>query len=185
MPCKTVGPTPVIDAMFSRDEPRTTASGTLAWAVDVDNPATGEAFTLTLKEITLQDMTGRRLRALRAGPFGQLSARAGRPRSPPVAGHAGARPGVDRHEVAQAPELRRAPRSFHGPGARERRQQVWPSTVAYIARLAIHRYAMLGGVLTKRLPAARDGLLERRPGDPEEHLADGWPAVSGMWQIRP
>ena len=30
---------------------RTTASGTLAWAVDVNNPATGEAFTVTLKEV--------------------------------------------------------------------------------------------------------------------------------------
>ncbi len=31
----------------------------------------------------------------------------------------------------------------------ERRQQTWPSTVAYMARLIIHRYAMLGvlGVL--------------------------------------
>jgi hypothetical protein len=26
----------------------------------------------------------------------------------------------------------------------ERRQQTWPSTVAYLARLIIHRYAMLG-----------------------------------------
>jgi ribonucleoside-diphosphate reductase alpha chain len=42
-----------MDAMFSRDEPRTGTSGTLAWAVDVDNPATGERFTLTLKEVAL------------------------------------------------------------------------------------------------------------------------------------
>ena len=46
-------PTPVLDAMFSRDEPHTGPSGTLAWAVDIDNPATGERFTLTLKEVTL------------------------------------------------------------------------------------------------------------------------------------
>ena len=31
--------------MFSRDEPHTGPSGTLAWAVDIDNPASGEAFT--------------------------------------------------------------------------------------------------------------------------------------------
>jgi ribonucleoside-diphosphate reductase alpha chain len=30
------------------------------------------------------------------------------------------------------------------PGDKERRQQMYPSTVAYIARLIIHRYAMLG-----------------------------------------
>ena len=47
------GSTPVVDAMFSRDEPRTSTSGTLAWAVDVSNPASGESFTLTLKEVQL------------------------------------------------------------------------------------------------------------------------------------
>jgi ribonucleoside-diphosphate reductase alpha chain len=52
------GATPVIDAMFSRDEPHTSTSGTLAWAVDVDNPATGEAFTLMLKEVTLPTPEG-------------------------------------------------------------------------------------------------------------------------------
>jgi ribonucleoside-diphosphate reductase alpha chain len=45
--------TPVIDALFARDEPHTDPSGTLAWAVDIDNPASGEAFTVTLKEVTL------------------------------------------------------------------------------------------------------------------------------------
>jgi len=51
-------PTPVLDAMFSREEPHTGPSGTLAWAVDVDNPATGESFTLTLKEVTLPGHDG-------------------------------------------------------------------------------------------------------------------------------
>src|SRR3954466_15418403 len=47
--------TPVIDAMFSRDEPQTGPNGTLAWSVDVHNPASDEAFTLTLKEVLLPD----------------------------------------------------------------------------------------------------------------------------------
>ncbi len=52
------GSSPVVDAMFSRDEPRTSTSGTLAWAVDVSNPASGESFTLTLKEVQLPAGTG-------------------------------------------------------------------------------------------------------------------------------
>jgi ribonucleoside-diphosphate reductase alpha chain len=44
--------------MFSRSEPQTGPSGTLAWSVDVDNPATGEAFTVTLKEVNLQGHDG-------------------------------------------------------------------------------------------------------------------------------
>ena len=39
----------------------------------------------------------------------------------------------------------------------ERRQQNWPSTVAYLARLVIHRYAMLGVLDERGYPDARDG----------------------------
>ena len=50
----------------------------------------------------------------------------------------------------------------------ERRQQVWPSTVAYIARLIIHRYAMLG-LLNEEGFALRDmGVLDA-PGDAQVH----------------
>ena len=42
-----------MDTMFSVDEPRTGHSSTPAWTVDIDNPASGEAFTLTLKAVTL------------------------------------------------------------------------------------------------------------------------------------
>jgi ribonucleoside-diphosphate reductase alpha chain len=49
----------VLDAMFSRDEPRTGPGGTMAWSVDVHNPASGDEFTLTLKEVLLPDGQGR------------------------------------------------------------------------------------------------------------------------------
>ena len=41
-----------------------------------------------------------------------------------------------------------------------RRQQVWPSTVAYIARLVIHRYAMLGVLDEEGYPLREMGILE-------------------------
>ena len=44
--------------MFSRNEPQTGTDGTLSWTVDIDNPATGEAFTVTLKEMTLPGHDG-------------------------------------------------------------------------------------------------------------------------------
>ena len=50
--------TPVIDAMFSRDEPQTGPSGTLAWSVDIHNPVSDEQFTVTLKEVVLPDGQG-------------------------------------------------------------------------------------------------------------------------------
>jgi ribonucleoside-diphosphate reductase alpha chain len=42
----------------------------------------------------------------------------------------------------------------------ERRQQNWPSTVAYMARLMIHRYAMLGVLDESGHPVRNMGLLE-------------------------
>ncbi|MFM9971381.1 MAG: LAGLIDADG family homing endonuclease, partial [Burkholderiales bacterium] len=48
-------PHPLLDAMFSVEEPRTGTDGTLSWTVDIRNPATGEDFVLGLKEVTLPD----------------------------------------------------------------------------------------------------------------------------------
>ena len=42
----------------------------------------------------------------------------------------------------------------------ERRQQTWPSTVAYLARLIIHRYAMLGVLNEEGYPLRSMGVLE-------------------------
>ena len=42
----------------------------------------------------------------------------------------------------------------------ERRQQTWPSTVAYLARLVIHRYAMLGVLDERGFPTREMGVLE-------------------------
>ena len=158
-------PTPVIDAMFSRDEPRTGPSGTLAWSVDVENPATGENFTLTLKEVTLP------------GPDGATVTR------PCAVGFSGNYPramdglarilSLDMRVIDPAwigMKLRKllnyaeplghfmafVPGLPHG----QQRQQVWPSTVAYMARLIIHRYAMLGVLDEQGFPLREMGVLE-------------------------
>ena len=48
---------------------------------------------------------------------------------------------------------------FMAPVPGERRQQTWPSTVAYIARLVIHRYAMLGVLDEHGYPVQAMGIL--------------------------
>jgi ribonucleoside-diphosphate reductase alpha chain len=167
--------TPVLDAMFSRDEPLTGPSGTLAWAVDIDNPASGETFTLTLKEVTLP------------GPDGSSVTR------PCAVGFSGNYPraldglarllSLDMRVIDPAwigMKLRKllnyaeplghfmafVPGLPHG----ERRQQTWPSTVAYLARLIIHRYAMLGILDEEGLPLREMGVLEA-PGESDEPTA--------------
>ncbi len=42
----------------------------------------------------------------------------------------------------------------------QRRQQTWPSTVAYLARLVIHRYAMLGVLDEDGRPLTAMGVLD-------------------------
>jgi ribonucleoside-diphosphate reductase alpha chain len=155
------GHTPVLDAMFSRDEPRTTAQGTLAWAVDVSNPATGEAFTVTLKEVQLP-----------SGDGGLIT-------RPCALGFSGNYPraldglarllSLDMRVIDPAwigMKLRKLLNvgeplgHFMAPVPGERRQQVWPSTVAYVARLMIHRYAMLGVLDEQGFPLREMGILQ-------------------------
>ncbi|MDP3700067.1 MAG: LAGLIDADG family homing endonuclease [Hylemonella sp.] len=167
--------TPVLDAMFAREEPLTGPAGTLAWAVDIDNPGTGEAFTLTLKEVSLP------------GPDGTPVNR------PCAMGLSGNYPraldglarllSLDMRVVDPAwigMKLRKllnyaeplghfmafVPGLPHG----ERRQQTWPSTVAYMARLIIHRYAMLDVLDEEGYPLREMGVLEA-PGESEEPAA--------------
>ena len=158
------GPTPVLDAMFSREEPRTGVSGTLAWAVDVDNPATNEQFTLTLKEVSLPTPEGGTVTRPCAMGFSgnypkaldgmaRLLSLDMRVMDPGWIGmklrkllNVGEPLG---HFMAPVPSL-----------AGERRQQIWPSTVAYVARLVIHRYAMLGVLDEAGMPLVEMGLLQ-------------------------
>ena len=158
------GATPVIDAMFSREEPRTSTMGTLAWAVDVDNPATNEQFTLTLKEVSLPT------------PDGGFVTR------PCAMGFSGNYPkALDGMARLLSLDMRVMDPAWIGMKLRkllnvgeplghfmapvptltgERRQQIWPSTVAYVARLIIHRYAMLGVLDEQGLPLVEMGLLQ-------------------------
>ncbi|MEW6098457.1 MAG: adenosylcobalamin-dependent ribonucleoside-diphosphate reductase [Pseudomonadota bacterium] len=159
------GPTPVLDAMFSREEPRTGTSGTLAWAVDVENPATGEAFTLTLKEITLPSpeggsttrpcamgLSGNYPRALDG--LARLLSLDMRVIDPAWIGM------KLRKLLNYAEPLGHFMAFVPGLPQGQQRQQTWPSTVAYLARLIIHRYAMLGVLDEEGYPVQEMGILQ-------------------------
>jgi ribonucleoside-diphosphate reductase alpha chain len=155
------GHTPVLDAMFSRDEPRTTASGTLAWAVDVSNPATGEAFTVTLKEVQLPSSEGGLITRPCALGFSGNYPRAldglARLLSLDMRVIDPAWIGMKLRKLLNVGEPLG---HFMAPVPGERRQQVWPSTVAYVARLMIHRYAMLGVLDEQGFPLREMGILQ-------------------------
>jgi ribonucleoside-diphosphate reductase alpha chain len=52
----------------------------------------------------------------------------------------------------------------------EERQQNFPSTVAYVARLMIHRYAMLGVLDERGYPVVEMGVLEIPEADREPEM---------------
>ncbi len=157
--------TPVMDAMFSRGEPQTGPSGTLAWSVDVDNPATGEAFTVTLKEVNLPGHDGATVTRPCAVGFSGNYPRAldglARLLSLDMRVIDPAWIGMKLRKLLNYAEplghfMAFVPGLPHG----ERRQQTWPSTVAYIARLIIHRYAMLGVLDEEGFPLRDMGVLD-------------------------
>ena len=151
--------TPVLDALISRGEPRTGTDGTLSWTVDVANPATGDEFILGLKELQM--------------PHGDTLVR--RPYAIWLAGtYPRALDGlckalsldmrvIDPAWIAK--KLRELltyaePKGdFFAPVPDGARQQVYPSTVAYVATLVLHRFAKLGILDTDGFPIAPMGLV--------------------------
>jgi ribonucleoside-diphosphate reductase alpha chain len=166
----------VLDALFARDEPPTGVDGTLAWAVDINHPAAREAFTLSLKEVTLPGHGGAAL----AGPMTLPCAMAFSGHYPRALDGLARLLSLDMRVVDPAwigMKLRKLLNYAEPLGdfmafepglpAGERRQRNWPSIVAYVARLVIHRYAMLGVLDERGFPLREMGVLQvpARQGD--------------------
>jgi len=154
----TDGATPVLDCMFSREEPKTGTDGTLSWTVDIANPASREDFVLGLKEITLPDGVTRPYSCWLSGNYPRALDGLTKLLSLDMRVLDPAWIGMKLRKLLNYAEplgdfMARV------PGAN--RQQNWPSTVAYIARLIIHRYAMLGILDEQGFPTREMGILER------------------------
>src|SRR5690606_38876267 len=153
-------PSPVLNALFAPHEPKTGTDGTLAWVADVRNPSTGDDFVLMLKELQMPDGSRRPYSVWLTGEH-------------PVALDGLCKLlSLDMRVIDPAwigMKLRKLlnyaePRGdflARVPGAD--RQENYPSTVAYIARLVIHRYAMLGILTEEGLPINAMGVVADEP----------------------
>jgi ribonucleoside-diphosphate reductase alpha chain len=164
------GRTPVLDHMFSVDEPRTGTDGTLSWTVDVVNPASGDEFVLGLKEIQLPDGSTRPYSIWLSGHYPRALDGLMRILSLDMRVVDPAWIGMKLRKLLDYSEPLGDFMAFV-PG--ERRQQNWPSTVAYLARLVIHRYAMLGVLDERGYPTREMGILEAPRADEEPALMKG------------
>ena len=151
------GATPLLDAMFSLKEPKTGTDGTMSWTVDVLNPGTGDDFVLGLKEITLPDGLTRPYSMWLSGEYPRALDGLCKILSLDMRVVDPGWIGMKLRKLIAYPEPLGDFLAFV-PG--EKRQQTWPSTVAYLARLIIHRYAMLGILREDGLPLTQAGLVE-------------------------
>ena len=151
------GPTPVKDALFSTKEPKTGTDGTLSWTVDISNASTSEEFVLGLKEITLPDGVTRPYSMWLAGNYPRALDGLCKLLSMDMRVLDPAWIGMKLRKLLDYPEPLGDFMAFI-PGTRK--QQTFPSTVAYIARLIIHRYAMLGILDEEGFPLQQMGILK-------------------------
>lgn len=172
---KEADSSPVFDALFAKKEPKTGTDGTMSWTADVYNASSGDDFVLMLKELVL--------------PGGQ--------RRPYSIWLAGAYPrALDGLCKLLSLDMRVIDPAWIGMKLRklltyaeplgdfmarvpgEDRQMNYPSTVAYIARLVIHRFAMLGVLDERGFPVNEMGVLQI-PDNAHADKAHGYHVGSG------
>lgn len=149
--------TPVMDSLFSRKEPKTGTDGTLSWTVDVINPGTGDDFVLGLKELVLPDGARRPYSMWLSGVYPRTLDGLCKLLSLDMRVIDPAWIGMKLRKLLHYPE---PGGDFMARVPGEEKSQTWPSTVAYVARLIIHRYAMLGVLNEHGYPVTPMGVLE-------------------------
>jgi ribonucleoside-diphosphate reductase alpha chain len=151
-----VGSSAVVDAMFALKEPKTGTDGTMSWTVDVLNPRTGDDFVLGLKEITLPDGITRPYSVWLSGEYPRALDGLCKILSLDMRVLDPAWVGMKLRKLLEFPEPLGDFMAFV-PGLKK--QQTFPSTISYLARLILHRYAMLGILDEQGLPRRAMGIL--------------------------
>lgn len=148
---------PMVDALFSKKEPKSGTDGTLSWTVDVKNPATGDDFVLFMKELELPDGSHRPYSVWMAGKYPEAFDGLCKSLS------------IDMRIIDPAwiAKKLRSLTKFNGsqedflarePGSEKQLNQ--PSTVAYVAKLILHRYKLLSILDEKGYPKEDMGVMD-------------------------
>ena len=148
---------PVLDALFAKKEPKTGTDGTMSWSVDVLNANSGDDFVLMLKELVLPSGQRRPYSVWMAGSYPRALDGLCKLLSLDMRVIDPAWIGMKLRKLLSYAEPLG---DFMARVPGENRQQTWPSTVAYVARLIIHRYSMLGVLDERGFPINEMGVLE-------------------------
>ncbi|MEO8333186.1 MAG: LAGLIDADG family homing endonuclease, partial [Gallionella sp.] len=133
--------TPMMDALFAKKEPKTGTDGTMSWTVDISNAGSGDDFVLGLKELVLPDGQRRPYSMWLAGVYPRALDGLCKVLSLDMRVIDPAWIGMKLRKLLNFGEplgdfMARVPGSI--------KMESYPSTVSYVAKLIIHRYAMLG-----------------------------------------
>lgn len=167
--------TPVLDALMSKREPKAGPDGTLAWNVAIKNVATGDDFEMFIKEAVLDNGQRRPFSVWFSGEY-----------APALDGLAKCL-SIDLRVSELAWGIRKLrqlldcsePRGdFLAQVPGSEKSSSYPSTVAYIASLILHRLKVLGLVNERGEPAHDSGVIDLgsvRESRQDSPLADGPP----------
>jgi ribonucleoside-diphosphate reductase alpha chain len=152
----------VLDALFSRKEPKAGPKGTMSWTVDISNPNTGDDFVLGVKELSLPDGSRRPYSIWLAGEYPRVLDGLCKLISLDMRVVDANWVGMKLKKLLNFGEQNG---DFWAQVPGDDRSSLFPSTVAYIAALLLHRYKLLGildddgralsGLGALRLPEAR------------------------------
>ena len=152
-------PSAMMDALIAPREPKTGTDGTTSWTVDVRNPVTGDDFVLLLKELEMPDGSTRPYSIWATDNYPQalnglfkLLSLDMRIVDPAWIGMKLRK--LLNYAEAQGDFMARVPAS--------EKSATFPSTEAYIARLVIHRYAMLGILTEEGYPVTPMGVVQEK-----------------------
>ena len=150
------GQTPVVDALIGLKEPKAGPDGTLSWTVDVVNHNTGDDCVLFLKELVMPDGQRRPYSMWLSGEYPRVLDGLCKALSLDMRVYDPAWIGMKLRKLLNYGETNG---SFLARIPGSDKAQIWPSTIAYLAQLMIHRYAMLGILTEEGYPVAQVGIL--------------------------
>ena len=148
--------TPVVDALIGLKEPKAGPDGTLSWTVDVVNHNTGDDCVLFLKELVMPDGERRPYSMWLSGVYPHVLDGLCKALSLDMRVCDLAWIGMKLRKLLNYAETNG---SFMARIPGSDKAQTWPSTIAYLAQLMIHRYAMLGLLTEEGYPVAHVGIL--------------------------
>ena len=149
--------TPMMDALFAKKEPKTGTDGTMSWTVDIANAGSGDDFVLGLKELVLPDGQRRPYSMWLSGVYPRALDGLCKVLSLDMRVIDPAWIGMKLRKLLNFGEplgdfMARVPGGV--------KMESYPSTVSYVAKLIIHRYAMLGILDENGYPVQQMGVLE-------------------------